>query len=192
MLSHLRPALVTIALMTLLTGVAYPLAVTGFAQAMRGPAEGSLVRDANGHVIGSALIGQAFAKPEYLHGRPSAAGNGYDPTASGGSNYGPLEPKLADRVKGDAATLAKESPGAALPADAVTASASGLDPEISPQYARLQARRIAAARHAPESAVLEVIAGQTRDRTLAILGEPRVNVLAVNRALDARFPPSRS
>ena len=110
MLSHLRPALVTIALMTLLTGVAYPLAVTGFAQAMRGPAEGSLVRDANGHVIGSALIGQAFAKPEYLHGRPSAAGNGYDPTASGGSNYGPLDPKLADRVKGDAATLAQGKP----------------------------------------------------------------------------------
>ena len=191
MLTHIRPAVVTLGLMTLLTGVAYPLAVTGIALALPGPAQGSLVRDGAGHIVGSALIGQAFAKAEYLHGRPSAAGNGYDPTASGGSNYGPLDPKLADRVGKDAKALAAEAPGSALPADAVTASASGLDPEVSPAFAALQAPRIAAARHATVAAVQAVIDGQTRGRTLLILGEPRVNVLAVNRALDAQPPVAR-
>lgn len=191
MLAQLRPALATIALMTLLTGVAYPLAVTGVAQVLKGPAEGSLIRDAAGGVVGSRLIGQAFAKPGHLHGRPSAAGNGYDPTSSGGSNYGPLDPKLADRVKGDAAAIAEGAPGQAIPSDAVTASGSGLDPEISPEYARLQAPRIAAARGVPLADVQAAIDGQTRGRTFAILGEPRVNVLLVNRALDARFPAPR-
>ena len=141
MLTHIRPAVVTLGLMTLLTGVAYPLAVTGVALALPGPAQGSLVRDGAGRVIGSALIGQGFARPEYLHGRPSAAGNGYDPTASGGSNYGPMDPKLADRVAKDATALATEARGLALPADAVTASGSGLDPDVSPAFAALQAPR---------------------------------------------------
>ena len=192
MLAHIRPAVVTIALMTLLTGVAYPLAMTGVAQlVLRAPASGSLLRDDSGGVVGSRWIGQAFAKAQYLHPRPSAAGNGYDPTASGGSNYGPLDPKLADRIRGDAAAIAKEAPGQTIPADAVAASGSGLDPEISPEYARLQAPRVAAARHLPASAVQGVIDDQTRGRTLGVLGEPRVNVLLVNRALDARFPARR-
>ena len=188
MLTHIRPAVVTIGLMTLLTGVAYPLAVTGIALALPGPAHGSLLKDGAGRVVGSALIGQAFSKAEYLHGRPSAAGNGYDPTASGGSNYGPMDPKLADRIKGDAAAYAKDVPGRDIPADAVAASGSGLDPDVSPETAALQAPRIAAARRAPVAAVQAVIDGQTAGRTLLILGEPRVNVLAVNRALDAHLP----
>jgi K+-transporting ATPase ATPase C chain len=191
MLSHIRPAIATIVLMTLVTGVAYPLAVTGAALALPGPAQGSLVKDAAGKVIGSALIGQIFARPEYLHGRPSAAGNGYDPTSSSGSNYGPLDPKLADRIKGDAAAIAKDAPGQAIPPDAVTASASGLDPEISPEYAALQAPRIAAARHTTTEAVQALIDAQAEDRTLAILGEPRVNVLLLNRTLDERLPLAR-
>ena len=191
MLTHIRPALVMMALLTLLTGVLYPLAVTGIAQLLPGPAKGSLLTDVSGKVVGSALIAQGFARPEYLHPRPSAAGNGYDPTSSGGSNYGPLDPKLADRVKGDAGKLAKESPGAVIPNDAVTASGSGLDPDVSPENAALQAPRVAAARKAPLADVQAVIAGETRGRTLAILGEPRVNVLLVNRALDARFPVRR-
>jgi potassium-transporting ATPase KdpC subunit len=188
MLSHLRPALVMIVGFTLLTGVAYPLAITGVAQLLPGPARGSLLRDGAGRVQGSALIGQAFARSEYLHGRPSAAGNGYDPTSSGGSNYGPMDPKLADRIKGDAAALAEAAPGAAIPADAVTASGSGLDPDISPAYAALQAPRIAAARHAPVDAVRRAIDGATRGPTLGVLGEARVNVLLVNRELDRALP----
>ena len=190
LLTHLRPAVVTIALMTVVTGVLYPLAVTGAAQLLSGPAHGSLVRDGD-RVVGSTLIGQAFTRPQYLHGRPSAAGNGYDPTASGGSNYGPMDAKLADRVKGDAAAYAREAPGRTIPADAVAASGSGLDPDVSPQTAALQAPRIAAARGAPVAAVQAVIDGQTAGRTLLILGEPRVNVLAVNRALDAHLPTRR-
>ena len=191
MLTHLRPALVMIVLMTVLTGLLYPLAVTGLAQLARSPANGSLIRDDRGVVIGSALIGQSFARPEYLHGRPSAAGNGYDPTSSGGSNYGPMDPKLADRVKGDAAKIAALAPGVPIPSDAVTASGSGLDPDISPEYAALQVSGIAAARRTAPGAVEAAIAQASHGRTLAILGEPRVNVLAVNRALDARFPISK-
>ncbi len=188
MLSHLRPALVTMALMTLLTGLLYPLAITGFAQAaLAGPAAGSILYDGAGKPVGSALIGQSFAAPGYLHGRPSAAGNGYDPTSSSGSNYGPLDRKLAERVGKDAAALAKDAGGAAVPGDAVTASGSGLDPDISPEFARLQAPRIAAARGASVEALQALIDAETRGRTLGVLGEPRVNVLAVNRALDARF-----
>ncbi len=193
MLTHLRPAVVMIALFTLLTGLLYPLALTGLAQILlSGPAKGSLLRDSGGHVLGSSLIAQGFATPQYLHPRISAAGNGYDPTASGGSNYGPLDPRLAQRVAGDAATLSKASPGAVIPADAVTASASGLDPDISPQNARLQAPRIAAARHVGVAEVQAVIDRLAQGRTLTILGEPRVNVLLVNRALDARLPSPRS
>ena len=190
-MTHLRPAVVMIALLTLLTGLIYPLAMTGIAQALlSGPANGSLVRSASGQVIGSRLIAQGFAKPQYLHPRPSAAGAGYDPTASGGSNYGPMDKKLADRVAGDAATLSKAAPGAAVPADAVTASGSGLDPDISPENARMQAPRIAAARHVDVGQVQAVLDRFTRGRDLLIFGEPRVDVLDANLALDARLPPS--
>lgn len=180
-------------LFTALLGLAYPLAVTGVAQAVfPTQANGSLVRDAGGRVVGSALIGQAFAKPEYFHGRPSSAGNGYDATASSGSNMGPLNDKLIGREKVDAAALRAENPGAVIPADAVTTSASGLDPDISPANARFQAPRIAKARGVPENEVMALIDGQLQQPLLGFIGQPRVNVLALNRALDARFPPSTS
>jgi K+-transporting ATPase ATPase C chain len=189
MLSHLRPALVSMGLFTALLGVAYPLAVTGVAQAaFPSQAGGSLVRDAKGAVVGSALIGQAFAKPEYFHGRPSAAGNGYDASASSGSNMGPLNDKLIDREKIDATALRAENPGVLIPADAVTSSASGLDPDISPANARFQAARIAKARGQTPAAVLAVVDAQVERPLLGFIGQPRVNVLALNRALDARFP----
>ena len=185
MLSHLRPALVSAGLFTVLLGLAYPLAVTGVAQAaFPAQANGSLIKDAKGTVVGSALIGQAFAKPEYLHPRPSAAGNGYDASASSGSNMGPLNDKLIEREKADAATLRAENPGAPIPADAVTTSGSGLDPEISPAYARFQAPRIAKARGMTIQAVEAVIARHQEDRLLGFIGQPRVNVLLVNRDLD--------
>lgn len=189
MLSHIRPALVSMGLFTALLGLAYPLAVTGVAQAaFPAQANGSLVRDAKGAVVGSALIGQAFAQPGYLHPRPSAAGTGYDAAASSGSNMGPLNEALATRVKADADALRAENPGATIPADAVTASASGLDPDVSPAYARFQAPRIAQARGVPLARVEAVIDTQVEGRLLGFIGQPRVNVLAVNRALDARFP----
>ena len=188
MFTHLRPAVVMIALFTLVTGLAYPLAMTGLAQALfPGPANGSLIHAADGHVVGSSLIAQGFSRPQYLHPRPSAAGNGYDPTASGGSNYGPLDPKLAQRVATDAAVLAKTSPGSLIPADMVTASASGLDPDISPENAQLQAPRIARARHVSTQIVQAIIESEVKERSWAIFGEPRVDVLTLNRALDARL-----
>jgi K+-transporting ATPase ATPase C chain len=189
MLSHLRPALVSMGLFTALLGVAYPLAVTGVAQAaFPSQANGSLVRDAKGTVVGSALIAQAFAKAEYLHPRPSAAGNGYDASASSGSNMGPLNEALAKRVKTDADALRAENPGVVIPADAVTTSGSGLDPDISPANARFQAPRIAKARGLPVAQVQAVIDRNVQGQLLGFIGQPRVNVLAVNRALDARFP----
>ena len=189
MLSQLRPALVSMGFFTVLLGLAYPLAITGVAQAaFPAQANGSLVRDADGKVIGSGLIGQAFAKPEYFHGRPSAAGNGYEAGASGGSNMGPLNDKLIAREEADAAVLRTENPGAVIPADAVTASASGLDPDISPANARFQAPRIAKARRQSEDEIEALIAGQIQQPLLGFIGQPRINVLALNRALDARFP----
>jgi K+-transporting ATPase ATPase C chain len=185
MLSHLRPALVSAGLFTVLLGLAYPLAVTGVAQAaFPAQANGSLVKDAKGTVVGSALIAQAFAKPEYLHPRPSAAGSGYDASASSGSNMGPLNDKLIEREKADAATLRAENPGVPIPADAVTTSGSGLDPEISPAYARFQVPRIAKARGMTTGAVEAVIARHEEGRLLGFIGQPRVNVLLVNRDLD--------
>ena len=186
MLSQLRAAVMMVVLFTLVFGLGYPLAMTGIAAvAFPHQAGGSLVKDTGGKVIGSELIAQGFAKPEYLHPRGSAAGNGFDPMSSGGTNLGPLDQKLIDRVKADAAALRKENPGAAIPADAVTYSASGLDPDISQDYARFQAPRIAKARGASESEVLAAIAGATRQPFLGFIGQPRVNVFAVNRALDA-------
>ncbi|WP_297510458.1 potassium-transporting ATPase subunit KdpC [uncultured Caulobacter sp.] len=189
MLSHLRPAVVSMGLFTVLLGLAYPLAVTGVAQAaFPAQANGSLVRDAGGKVVGSALIGQAFAKPQYFHGRPSAAGNGYDATASSGSNMGPLYDKLIAREQSDAKALRAENPGALIPADAVTSSGSGLDPEISPANARFQAPRVARERHAPLGRITALIDAQVQRPLLGFIGQPRVNVLSLNRALDAQFP----
>lgn len=189
MLSHLRPAIVSSVLFMGLLGLAYPLAVTGVAQAaFPAQANGSLVKDAKGTVIGSSLIAQAFSKPEYLHPRPSAAGNGYDASASSGSNMGPLNDKLIEREKTDAAALRAENPGVAIPADAVTTSGSGLDPDVSPANARFQAPRVAKARGVPVGEVLAVIDAHTKAPLLGFIGQPAVNVLAVNRALDARFP----
>jgi len=188
MLNHIRPAIVMIALFTGVLGVGYPLAVTGVAQAaFSDQANGSLVRDKEGRVVGSALVGQTFAAPGYLHPRPSAAGDGYDAAASSGSNLGPLNPDLIARVKTDADALQSEAGVKAIPADAVTASASGLDPHISPAYAELQVARIAKARGVGEAQVREVIRQHVEGRTFGVLGQPRVNVLLTNQALDARF-----
>jgi K+-transporting ATPase ATPase C chain len=188
MLNHIRPAIVMIALFTGVLGVGYPLAVTGVAQAaFSDQANGSLVRDKEGRVVGSTLVGQTFAAPGYLHPRPSAAGDGYDAAASSGSNLGPLNPDLIARVKTDADALQSEAGVKAIPADAVTASASGLDPHISPAYAELQAARIAKARGVGEAQVREVIRQHVEGRTFGVLGQPRVNVLLTNQALDARL-----
>jgi len=193
MLQHLRPALVLMVLFTLLLGLAYPLAMTGIAGAVfPRQAGGSLVEDAHGQVVGSALIAQGFARPEYLHPRPSAAGSGYDPMNSGGSNLGPLDKKLADRIKGDAAVLAKADGGAQIPVDAVTTSGSGLDPDVSPRNAYLQASRIAKARGIAPFEVSAAIQRQAKGRLLGFIGQPHVNVLAFNRDLDARFPMVQS
>jgi K+-transporting ATPase ATPase C chain len=189
MLQHARPALVMMVLFTLAFGLGYPLAMTGVAGVIfPSQAGGSLIKDASGQVIGSALIAQGFAKPEYLHPRPSAAGNGYDPTASGGSNLGPLDQKLIDQVKTNAAAIRKDDGPGAIPADAVTNSGSGLDPDVSPENAHLQAARIAKARGRSLSEVLAIVDNETQGQVLGFLGQPHVNVLAVNRALDARYP----
>lgn len=189
MLSQLRPAIVMVALFTLLLGVAYPFAVTGVAQvAFPSQADGSLIRDAQGKVVGSALIGQPFAEARYLHPRPSAAGDGYDASASSGSNLGPLNADLAARIKTDADAIRAETGATVVPADAVTTSASGLDPHISPAYARLQAARVAQARGIDVAVVQQVIDRNTEVAFLGFIGQPRVNVLLTNRALDARFP----
>nr|WP_303684328.1 potassium-transporting ATPase subunit KdpC [Brevundimonas naejangsanensis] len=189
MLNHIRPAVVMIALFTGVLGVAYPFAVTGVAQTVFSEqADGSLVRDKAGKVVGSALVGQTFAEPIYLHPRPSAAGDGYDASSSSGANLGPLNPDLIARVKTGADALRAETGAAVIPADAVTASASGLDPHISPAYAELQIARIASARGVGEAQVREVIEQHVEGRTFGVLGQPRVNVLLTNMALDARFP----
>jgi K+-transporting ATPase ATPase C chain len=190
MLAHIRPAVVMMVLFTLLTGFAYPFAMTGIASvAFPAQAGGSLVHDAKGQVIGSSLLAQSFAKPEYLHPRPSAAGNGYDPTSSGGSNLGPMDPKLATRMATDAATYRKDNPTATIiPADALTTSGSGLDPDVSPANAQMQAARIAAHRGVSAAQVQAIVDANTDQPVLGFLGEPSVNVLAVNLALDAKYP----
>jgi K+-transporting ATPase ATPase C chain len=189
MLALIRPAVVSTIFFTLLLGLAYPLAVTGIARAaMPFQAGGSLVRDGSGQVVGSVLIAQGFTRPEYLHPRPSAAGKGYDATSSGGSNLGPLNPDLIRRVKADADALRKADGATVIPADAVTTSGSGLDPEISPANARMQAARIARARGIDPAKVQAVIDQNTRGATWGFLGQARVNVLKTNLALDARYP----
>ena len=188
MVNQLRPALVMTALFTLLLGLAYPLAVTGVAQvAFPDQANGSLVRDAGGQVVGSSLIGQPFAGATYLHPRPSAAGDGYDAAASSGLNLGPLNPDLTMRVAETAQAIRAEDGPGVIPADAVTTSGSGLDPDVSPAYARLQAARIARARGVPVQQVQSIIDERTEGAFLGFIGQPHVNVLMTNRALDARF-----
>lgn len=190
MWTHLRAAIVLVVVMTALTGLAYPLAVTGLADlAFPWQARGSLI-ERDGRVVGSALIGQKFDNPAYFHGRPSAAGQGYDAANSGGSNLAPSSRKLVEDVAAHAAAERKanpEEPGP-LPADLVTASASGLDPHISPAAAAYQVKRVAAYRHVPVEDVRRLVADHTEGRELGLLGEPRVTVLTLNLALDARWP----
>src|ERR1035437_1999655 len=178
-------------LLTLLTGLMYPLLVTGLAKALfRDKADGSLVQ-ANGRTVGSELIGQRFTKPEYFHGRPSAAGNdGYDGTSSGPSHLGPTSKALMDRVQGDLKKFREENPTftGPVPADLLTGSGSGRDPDISPASADAQVARVAAARGIGVEQVRQLVAAQTQDRQFGILGEPRVNVLKLNLALDRAAP----
>jgi K+-transporting ATPase ATPase C chain len=186
-LEELRSSILAVAILGLLVGGVYPLASWGIAQALfPGRANGSLVTQ-NGRVVGSVLLGQPFRSPAYFHPRPSAAGDGYDAERSGGSNLGPLSKVLAESVRARAASYRAENglaSDAPVPADAVTASGSGLDPHISPENARLQARRVAQARGLSEADVLRRIEACTEGRTLGILGEPRVNVLLLDLSLD--------
>lgn len=190
MWKEIRPALVSLLGLTLLTGVAYPLAVTGLSQALfPHQANGSvLVKD--GKAVGSALIGQSFSDPKYFWGRPSATGPmPYNAAASSGSNLGPTNPALLEAVRGRVQTLREADPGnmAPVPVDLVTASASGLDPHISPAAARYQVARVAHARGLEESVVARQVARFTEERQFGFMGEPRVNVLRLNLALDALY-----
>lgn len=197
MLKELRPAIVMMACFTVLTGLAYPLAMTGVAQALfPRQANGSLI-EKDGKVIGSSLIGQNFDKPGYFHGRPSATTDTdpkdpaktlpapYNAANSGGSNAGPTSKALIERVQGDVEKLKKENPGVPVPVDLVTTSASGLDPDITPAAALFQMPRVAKERGLAENRLHELISLHTDGRFLGVIGEPRVNVLALNMALDA-------
>ena len=195
-MQHIRPAIVMIVLMTLLTGIAYPFAMTGMAQLLfPWQANGSLI-ERNGKVVGSAVIGQNFSSAKYFHGRPSATTYTdpndatktipapYNAANSGGSNLGPTSKALIDRVKADSEQLAAENPGQPVPVDLVTTSASGLDPDITPASALFQVPRVAKERNLPEERVRQLVADNTTGRALGIIGEPHVNVLQLNLALD--------
>ena len=197
MLREIRPAIILVVALTLITGLAYPLAMTAIAGAIfPKQAQGSLI-EKDGKVVGSALIGQEFKDDKYFHGRPSATTAPdpndstktvpapYNAANSGGSNLGPTSKALADRVKEDVDKLKAENPNSAVPADLVTTSASGLDPDISPEGALFQVPRVAKARNMSEESVRELVAQNTQGRLGGLLGEPRVNVLALNLSLDA-------
>ena len=197
MLREIRPAIVLLLALTLITGVVYPFAMTGISGAIfPRQAQGSLI-EKDGKVVGSALIGQEFKDDKYFHGRPSATtapdpndstktvSAPYNAANSGGSNLGPTSKALADRVKDDVEKLKAENPAQPVPVDLVTSSASGLDPDISPEAALFQVPRIAKARNMPEDRVRELVTQNTKARFAALLGEPRVNVLELNLALDA-------
>ena len=196
MSNQLRPALVLLVALTAVTGLAYPLAMTGIAGVIfPAKAAGSLI-ERDGKVVGSSLIGQNFTGAHYFHGRPSATTAPdpadasktvpapYNAANSSGSNLGPTSAALAERVKGDLDTLKVENPGPPVPVDLVTTSGSGLDPDIAPEAALFQVPRVAKARNLPEDTLRDLVAGQVQGRTLGLLGEPRVNVLALNLALD--------
>jgi K+-transporting ATPase ATPase C chain len=184
-ISSLRPAFVITLLFAALLGLVYPLAMTGIGQALFPvQANGSLVRD-NGRVIGSTVVGQAFAGDRYFHSRPSAAGDGYDGLASSGSNLGPTSRVLAERVKADVARLSGTAPGPNVPPDLVTASASGLDPHISPEAALYQVDRVAHARSLDPASVRGIVEQAIETPLFGFLGEPRVNLFKLNRRLDA-------
>lgn len=194
MLKQLKPALLMTLVLCVLTGVIYPGVVTGLARVLfPKQADGSLVT-VNGRVVGSALIGQAFTRPEYFHPRPSAAGNGYDAAASSGTNKGPTDAKLADTLITQAIDSAVANDGArkgAIPSDMVTSSASGLDPHISPANAFLQVARVSRARHADPAAVRALLDWHVEGRQFGFFGEPRVNVLLLNIAVDSAFPMTK-
>jgi potassium-transporting ATPase KdpC subunit len=196
MLREIRPAIGVLIALTLITGLAYPLAMTGIAEVIfPNRAQGSLI-ERNGTVVGSALIGQQFTSDKYFHGRPSATTAPdpndatktvpapYNASNSGGSNYGPSNKALIDRVQGDIDALKKENPSQPVPSDLVTTSASGLDPDISPEAALFQVPRVAKARNLPEDRVRQLVGENTEARLLGLLGEPHVNVLQLNLALD--------
>jgi K+-transporting ATPase ATPase C chain len=186
-LSHLLTSILYTVVTVILLGLIYPLVITLIGSVIfPHQANGSFV-ESNGKVVGSAIVGQLWTKPQYFQGRPSAAGKGYDPTSTGGTNLAPTSKKLIDATKATIAALEKANPNAvgAPPMDLVTSSASGIDPEISPEAARWQVPRVAAARHMSAVAVQAIVDAHVQGRTLGILGEPRVNVLELNLALDA-------
>ena len=195
MLKEIRPAIVFLIVLTIITGLIYPLAMTGIAQAIfPNQAQGSLIEDKSGKVIGSALIGQEFTSDKYFHGRPSATTGTdakgatvpqpYNASNSMGSNLGPTSKALSDRVNADVAKLKQENPNMPVPVDLVTTSASGLDPDISPEAAAFQVPRVAKARNLTPDQVSQLVQQQTQGRLLGLIGEPHVNVLALNLALD--------
>lgn len=191
----MKKNLITAVLMTIATtillGIVYPLVVTGIAQVMfPKKANGQLIQK-DGKTVGSSIIGQSFSGPAYFHSRPSAAGNGYDAANSGGSNFGPTNQKLIDRVKGDVASAVAENPGAPVPIDLVTTSASGFDPHITPAAAEYQLPRIAKERGTTVDRLRALLAKHTEGRQLGVLGEPRVDVLELNLELDERFPTNK-